>query len=328
MENTLFIMIKRLLHLYITNDRLYLLQCRHEVESETSKIKCGRPSKNTERRKNNEATMRFKLIDLWANHECLNNTKSSAYLNKDNWSHALDRIVQAFHNTEKPPTKDQVQLNFTRFRNYYGGKNNKVEKSKTSGGDLDSVYVPRWKFFDSLQFLKHNLVACTTKSNLEDDDSLLRKSSICNSDNPPSAKSVRKIWKGQKSNAQVVMATATKALEKISSRCNGSLEKKNKADENWNLVEMIYTMPQPIHDNMSKASNDTLRLELQQNIIQVKYRGYRAVPGSNVHVALHLHQAPQASANNYFEFMSPPSVPSSSGTLISSTPPASSFLSS
>ena len=89
---------------------------------------------------------------------------------------------------------------------------------------------------------------------------------------------------------------------------------------------MIYTLPQPIHNNMSKASNDTLRLELQQKIIQVKYRGYEAVPGSNVPVALHLHQAPQASANNYFEFMSPTSVPSSFGRLISSTPPASSFL--
>ena len=79
------------------------------------------------RRKKNEATKIFKLIDLWANHECLNNTKSSAYLNKDNWSYALDKIVQAFHNTEKPPTKGQVELNFTRFRNYYWGKNNKVE---------------------------------------------------------------------------------------------------------------------------------------------------------------------------------------------------------
>ena len=143
----------------------------HEVESETSKRKRGRPSKNAEKEKEWSDKDTIKLIDLWANNECLNNTKSSAYLNKYNWSHALDKIVQAFHNTEKPPTKGQVQLNFTRFRNYYGGKNNKVEKSKTSGGDLDSVNVPRWKFFDSPQFLKHNLVARPTKSNLEDDDS-------------------------------------------------------------------------------------------------------------------------------------------------------------
>ena len=36
------------------------------------------------------------------------------------------------------------------LRNYYGGENNKVEKPKTSDGDLDSVYVLKWKFFDSL----------------------------------------------------------------------------------------------------------------------------------------------------------------------------------
>ena len=51
-----------------------------------------------------------------------------------------------------------------------------------------------------------------------------------------------------------------------------------------------------------------LRLELQQKIIQVKYSGYQAVPNSSVPVTVHLHQAPQASTNNYFGFMSPPSV--------------------
>ena len=38
------------------------------------------------------------------------------------------------------------------------------------------------------------------------------------------------------------MATATKALEKISSRYDGSSEKKEKEDEDRNLIEMIYTM--------------------------------------------------------------------------------------
>ena len=57
-----------------------------------------------------------------------------------------------------------------------------------------------------------------------------------NSDNPPSAKSVRKMLKGQKSNAEKVMATATKALEKISSRYDGSLEKKGKVNEEQNVV--------------------------------------------------------------------------------------------
>ena len=100
---------------------------------------------------------------------------------------------------------------------------------------------------------------------MEDDDSL-SNSSIYNSDNPPSARSVRKMVKRQKSNAEEVMAAVTKALEKIS-RYNDSLEKKEKVDEDRNLIEMIYTMLQSISDGMSKAM---LRTELQQKIIQVK----------------------------------------------------------
>ena len=68
--------------------------------------------------------------------------------------------------------------------------------------------------------------------------------------------------------------------------------------------------------NMSKVM---LRLELQQKIIQVKYSGYQAVHSSSVPLAPHLHKAPQASANNYFGFMSPPSVPSPSESSVSST---------
>ena len=122
---------------------------RNEVESKTRKWKRkrGSHSKNVgnEGEWTDEDTL--KLIDLWANHECLYNTKTSAYLNKDKESHAFDKIVQTFQDTEKPPTKSQVQLKITRFRNCYGGENSKVEKSKTSGCDLDPVYVPTWTFF-------------------------------------------------------------------------------------------------------------------------------------------------------------------------------------
>ena len=119
------------------------------------------------------------------------------------------------------------------------------------------------EIFDSLEFLNDNLVARPTKRNLEDDDSL-SNSSIYNSDNPPSARTVRKMVKRQKSNAEEVMAAANEALEKISSRYNDSLENKEKVEEDRNLVEMIYTMLQSIPDGMSKAM---LKPELQQKII-------------------------------------------------------------
>ena len=125
-------------------------------------------------------------------------------------------------------------------------------------------------------------------------------------------------WKDQKSNVEEVMAAATNALEKISSRCNDSLKKNDKVDEDRNLVEMICTMLRAIPNGMAKAM---LRLELQQKIIQIKYSGYQAVHISSVPVAPHLHQGLQASTNNYFGFMSPPSVPSHSEDSASSTSP-------
>ena len=77
---------------------------------------------------------------------------------------------------------------------------------------------------------------------MEDDNSSLNNPSIYISDNPSSAKFVRKMVKGQKSNAEAAMAIATNALEKISSRYDDSSQKKDKVDEDRSLVEMIYTM--------------------------------------------------------------------------------------
>ena len=67
--------------------------------------------------------------------------------------------------------------------------------------------------------------------------------------------------KGQKFNAEEVMATATKALEKIS-RYDGSLEEKDKVNDDPNLVEVIYAMLQSIPNGMSKT---LLKLELKQD---------------------------------------------------------------
>ena len=144
-----------------------------------------------------------------------------------------------------------MQLEITRPQSYCGGKNNKVEMPKKISGGLDFVYVPTWKSFDSLEFLKDNLEAHPTKTNLEDDGSSLNNPSIYNSDNPHSTEFVRKMVKVEKSNSEKLMATTFKAFAKVSSKYNISLEKKGKVDKNSNLIEMIYTMLQPIPYNIS-----------------------------------------------------------------------------
>ena len=80
------------------------------------------------------------------------------------------------------------------FKSFF--KHLKTEKPSTKS------YVSTWKYFDSLEFLKDSLVARPIKNNLDDDDSPFSNPSIYNSYNPPSAKSVRKMVKGQKSNVE------------------------------------------------------------------------------------------------------------------------------
>ena len=112
------------------------------------------------------------------------------------------------------------------------------------------------------------------------------------------------------------MALATKSLQKISSRYNGSLEEK-KVDGDRNLIEMIYTMLQLVPDSMSKAM---WKLELQQKIDQIKYSGDQVAPSDSVPVAPHLRQVLQTFPNNYFEFISPMSVLSPTESCFINTP--------
>ena len=100
--------------------------------------------------------------------------------------------MEEFQDFDKPPSSSQVQQKITRLRCYYTAgagcsKNNKVERSKTSGGDTDSVYPATWKFFESLEFLKDNLIIRTTKNTHGDD------SSAYTVNNPPSLKSQREL---------------------------------------------------------------------------------------------------------------------------------------
>ena len=145
----------------------------------------------------------------------------------------MEKIVQGLKDLEKPPTQTEIQQKLTRLRCYYTAENNKVEKSKVSGTDRDSVYEPTWIFFDSLEFLRDNLVIRSTKSNLEADKNEEPASTVYNVSNPPSSKSVRKMKKVQQTSAENVMASASRALEKIESRYSQiEVEKPKKSTEN------------------------------------------------------------------------------------------------
>ena len=84
--------------------------------------------------------------------------------------------------------------------------------------------------------------------------------------------------KSQREEKLDVMATASRALEKIESRYSDiSTHQNDQTNEDKNLLDMVYTMLQSIPEGMPKAM---LRLEIQQKIIQLKI-GFQGV-GNNM----------------------------------------------
>ena len=138
------------------------------------------------------------LIELWAKHECLFNSKHPQYLNKHSRAKAIDKIIEGLkeENFDEINAK-QVQEKLTKLRNYYGAERRKEEKSKVSGSGTDSLYVSSWRFYESLHFLKDNLTPRATVSNIDgeyDEDAVYKIS------NPPSAKAARKIREKNREN--------------------------------------------------------------------------------------------------------------------------------
>lgn len=188
---------------------------------------------------------------------------------------ALNKVVEEFQDLTNPPSSSQVQQKLTRLRCYYTAENNKVERSKKSGGDTDSVYVPGWKFFESLQFLRDFLVIRTTKSTHEassNDSSAYTMSTL------PFLKFRKELNKKEDElNEETMMVIEDRSLEKIESRSRHSginaQQKDIQTNEDKKLSDMVYTMLQSIPEGMPKAM---LRLEIQQKIIQVKF-GFQGI---------------------------------------------------
>ena len=107
-----------------------------------------------------------------------------------------------------------IEEKLSKLRNYYGAERRKEENSKVSGSGTDSVYTSSWQFYASLHFFKDNLTPCTTVNNIEEE----LKDEVYQINNPPSAKSARKLQGKRRENAECVMAKTSKALESITAR--------------------------------------------------------------------------------------------------------------
>ena len=219
------------------------------------------------------------LIELWGKYECLFNSKHHLYMNKNERAKAMDKIIEALKKDNIEATTKQIQEKLTKLRNYYGAERRKEESSKVSGKGTDSVYTSSWRFYESLHFLKDNLTPRPSTNNIDEGIEY----GVYQIDNPPSAKSARKLREKSRENAESVMAKASKALETITNRYQNapqedkSQEIKNKKGEDGFFADMVYEMLSTIPNCIQKAM---AKIEFQQKLTQLKYSTVTAAPTS------------------------------------------------
>lgn len=98
---------------------------------------------------NSETTIKF--IEEFRSYECLWNTKSSTYKNKQMRQTSLQKIVEAMNiqGFGIPEAKNKMR----NLRSTYYQEKRKIEKSKTSGSGSDEVYVPSLKWYTEMNAL-------------------------------------------------------------------------------------------------------------------------------------------------------------------------------
>ena len=109
------------------------------------------------------------MINKWQNEPLLYNVNSPNYHDKTKRLLAVERIWDGMSLMEynPMPTKEQILDKMGGLRTYFNVQRNKVESSKQTGSSTDTVYKPKWQFYECLQFLMDMVTLRRTTSNLD-----------------------------------------------------------------------------------------------------------------------------------------------------------------
>ena len=200
--------------------------------------KRGRPGRKDNKEWQDEEI--FMLINIWSTKEDLFNCRDDKYQNRDNRTKAIDSIRNILVTEGIEVDNKQIQDKMTNLRNYFAAELRKIEASKKSGAGSGSVYKSTWKFFPHVEFLRDNFIPRPTSSNLPMTSEQEMRNMPYSVSNAPLAKAAKKVKELQASNAEKVMETAARALEKISERKEKMQGTEKREDRCF--VELLYQM--------------------------------------------------------------------------------------
>ena len=112
------------------------------IKESDAKKKAGRPAepKNEATRSWTDDEINF-LIEAWAKHENLYNTKHKSYFNRDKRQKSLTSMENTLKDNGITATVKEIGKILTDLKNYYEGQKRMIESSKSSGAGADEVYV-------------------------------------------------------------------------------------------------------------------------------------------------------------------------------------------
>ena len=187
------------------------------------------------------------------------------YFHKDEKAKALERVCSKLAEHSIVLSTKQINEKLTSLKTYFGTEKRKVETaSRKSGSGTDSLYRPKWQFYQSLMFLSDSFTPRATESNL---------SSFEGSETPNTATSrpvnsrKRKVCNEPLSPIERVLPLMETALSKISGG--------NKVDDfsqETHFGNLIVAMMKDIPNGEEK---DMLMLRIQQDVVQTKYKAHR-----------------------------------------------------
>ncbi|XP_035282905.1 uncharacterized protein LOC118232229 isoform X1 [Anguilla anguilla] len=111
--------------------------------------------------------MERQLISFFSEHPCLWKVKLEVYKDKDRRDRCMEALCNQLNSaqTEVVVTVDIIKKKFKNMRTTFQWEN-KAASSKRSGDGADDVYIPRWKYYKDLLFLKEGGEPNETEDNI------------------------------------------------------------------------------------------------------------------------------------------------------------------
>ncbi|XP_062401063.1 uncharacterized protein LOC134092274 [Sardina pilchardus] len=107
------------------------------------------------------------LISFYSEHEYLWNPRAKQYKNRDVKNNAYKELCQQLTDEQQVINEEDVKKKFKNLRTVFTREHSSVLKSNKSGAGADDVYVPKWKYYQVLSFLRDTCNPDESSDNLD-----------------------------------------------------------------------------------------------------------------------------------------------------------------